>query len=198
MTLSGTVSSDAVKTAVESAATAVTGDAAKVSSQLSVGSGSGSAGSGSKAGVQTELRQLPTITFRHREQLTDRRRVAGRSREAAQILKDNPQIKVRVQGHTDDVGDALGEPGAQHGAGKDGPADAEQPSASTTTGCRTSGTARPGPGAEHALRPTGRSTAAWSSWCCDRLLCRRLGRAQRRANRAGCLHRVTTRPLHVG
>lgn len=105
--LGGTVSTAAVKTAVESASTAVTGDAAKVTSQLTVaaGVGSGSAGSGDKGEVQQDLVELPTITFyTGRSSLTAQGLSAVR--RAAQILKDNPSVKVRIQGHTDDVGDA--------------------------------------------------------------------------------------------
>ncbi len=113
LTLSGTVGSDEVKGAVEEAGTAVTGDAAKVTSRLTVGatgSGTGSTASpslgGDKAAVQAALNQLPTISFQ-----TGSATLTGQGwqavRQAAQVLKDNPQSKVRVQGHTDDIGDAV-------------------------------------------------------------------------------------------
>jgi len=107
LTLTGSVADAATKAAAEASATAVTGgDAGKVTSQLTVGTGTGT-GTGNQAGTgaQAQLNRLPQVTF-----------VSGSTRltpagmraveQAAAILKANPTVRVRVEGHTDDVGDA--------------------------------------------------------------------------------------------
>lgn len=123
VSLSGSVGSETTRTAVEQAATAVTGDAARVTSQLTVtGAGSGAtaapsptSGSGSDAGsattsgraqVQAELDRLPQITFYAGSVALTPQGLAG-VRQAADILKKNPSAKIRVQGHTDDIGDPM-------------------------------------------------------------------------------------------
>jgi outer membrane protein OmpA-like peptidoglycan-associated protein len=110
LALSGTVGSEAVKGAVEQAAAAVTGDAARVTSQLTVGAAAGggtgsSALTGDKATVQAALDRLPRITFQTGSAALTAQGWQG-VQQAAQVLKVNPEIKVRVQGHADDVGNA--------------------------------------------------------------------------------------------
>jgi outer membrane protein OmpA-like peptidoglycan-associated protein len=107
LTLTGSVADAAAKTAAEAAATAVTGgDAGKVTSQLTVGAGTGT-GTGNQGGTsaQAQLNRLPQITF---ESGSTRLTPAGMRavQQAAAILRANPTVKVRVEGHTDDVGDA--------------------------------------------------------------------------------------------
>jgi OOP family OmpA-OmpF porin len=106
LTLSGSVPSAAVKKAVEDAAGTVTGDATKVTSQLTVGAGaSGGGASADKRSAQTRLNTLPQITFQTGSAaLTP----AGRRavNQAAAALKANTSIKVRIEGHTDDIGSA--------------------------------------------------------------------------------------------
>lgn len=92
ITLTGTVASDAEKkAAVDAATTAVGGDATKVVDQLKV------------SAVENDLNKLPTIQFR-----TAYSTLTGNGfsvvQQAAAILKANPSIKVRIEGHTDDVG----------------------------------------------------------------------------------------------
>ncbi len=105
--LSGSVSSEATLTAVQNAANEVT---ANVTSSLTVsgaaGSGSnGSGQSGAQAEVQAQLDALPQITFYSGgTALTPQGMDAVR--QASEILKKNPDALVRVQGYTDDVGEA--------------------------------------------------------------------------------------------
>jgi outer membrane protein OmpA-like peptidoglycan-associated protein len=107
LTLTGSVADAAAKAAAEAAATAVTGgDASKVTSQLTVGAGTGT-GTGTQGGTgaQAQLNKLPQITFESGStQLTPSGMRAVQ--QAAAILKANPTVRVRVEGHTDDVGDA--------------------------------------------------------------------------------------------
>ncbi|MBK6870656.1 MAG: OmpA family protein [Kineosporiaceae bacterium] len=107
LTLSGTVADAAAKTAAEAAAAAVTQDAGKVTSQLTVGATPAPSNPGKPAGgpAQQKLDTLPQITF---ETGTTRLTPAGLRavRQAAAILKANPAVKVRIDGHTDDIGSA--------------------------------------------------------------------------------------------
>lgn len=105
LTLSGTVADAATKTAAETAAQAVTGDPGAVTSQLVVAGAGSNAGTGSGNAPQQRLNSLPQITFRTGStQLTpDGLRAV---RQAAAVLKANPSVKVRIEGHTDDVGQA--------------------------------------------------------------------------------------------
>lgn len=107
LTLSGTVADAAAKTAAEAAAAAVTQDAGKVTSQLTVGAASAPSKPGKPAAgaPQQKLDALPQITF---ETGSTRLTPAGMRavRQAAAILKANPSVKVRIDGHTDDIGTA--------------------------------------------------------------------------------------------
>lgn len=106
LTLTGSVADATAKDAAEAAAPAVTGgDAGKVTSQLSVGSGTAAPSPAGPTGAQAQLNILPQVTFQTGSaKLTP----AGLRavQQAAAILKANPAIKVRIEGHTDDVGDA--------------------------------------------------------------------------------------------
>jgi len=111
LVLSGTVPDAAAKSAAEAAATKLTGDAGKVTSQLTTGApgtgGTAGTGGATTGGVaaQRKLNTLPQITFETGS--TDLTPAGLRAvRQAAAILKANPTVKVRIQGHTDDVGDA--------------------------------------------------------------------------------------------
>jgi outer membrane protein OmpA-like peptidoglycan-associated protein len=91
----------------------VVGDVAKVVDQLTVAAPSPSpspspspattAGPPSAAAVQAQLNALPLILFpTASNSLTPE--AQGIVKQAAEILKANPTIKVRLDGHTDDIG----------------------------------------------------------------------------------------------
>ncbi|MBV1854232.1 OmpA family protein [Catellatospora tritici] len=87
LTLTGTVKTQAAKDAI---ATAATAGGATVIDQM-------------KVEVQQALISLPPVTFLdNRTVLTE----AGQAAlvKAAQILTDNPTVKVRIEGHTDTIG----------------------------------------------------------------------------------------------
>jgi outer membrane protein OmpA-like peptidoglycan-associated protein len=96
--LDGTVGSEAARAAALKAAEAVVGDAAKVRDGLTV-----RAGSTGSSPVASQLKALPRITF---ETGSATLTPAGRAavRRAAAILKANPDVKVLIQGHTDNRG----------------------------------------------------------------------------------------------
>jgi outer membrane protein OmpA-like peptidoglycan-associated protein len=118
VTLTGTVSDAAAATAAGSAATALTGDAAKVRSELKPGAaaagggtaGTGTAGTGGAGtatgavAIQSKLIALPRVTF---ETGSATLTPQGRSvvLNAARILKAAPGTKVNLRGYTDDLGD---------------------------------------------------------------------------------------------
>jgi outer membrane protein OmpA-like peptidoglycan-associated protein len=123
VTLTGTVSDAAAATAAGSAATALTGDAAKVKSELKPGAaaagggaagtgttGTGTAGTGGAGtatgavAIQSKLIALPRVTF---ETGSATLTPQGRSvvLNAARILKAAPGTKVNLRGYTDDLGD---------------------------------------------------------------------------------------------
>ncbi len=114
LTLSGAVAGADAQKAAEAAAAAVTGDPAKVVDQLTVSapaaspspSPSPAATSGSSAsGVQDQLNALPSVLFPSASNsLTPQ--AQGIIKQAAEILKANPTVKVRLDGHTDDLGSA--------------------------------------------------------------------------------------------
>jgi outer membrane protein OmpA-like peptidoglycan-associated protein len=98
LTLTGTVPGEDAKKAAVAAAATVTGDIGKVQDKLTVASAPTS-------GPQVQLLALPQITFQNASaSLTSAGYAAVR--QAAEILKANPNVKVRIEGHTDDNGDS--------------------------------------------------------------------------------------------
>ena len=108
LTLTGSVPGADVQKAVATAAAGVTGDAAKVVDQLKVQgptpspSPSPAATSGNSA-VQAQLNGLPLVLFPSASNSLSPQAQAV-IKQAAAILKANPTIRVRLDGHTDDLG----------------------------------------------------------------------------------------------
>jgi len=111
LTLSGAVASADVQKAVDTAAAAVTGDTAKVVDQLTLAgpapspspSPAATSGSAGGAAVQAKLNALPLVLFPSASNsLTPQAQAI--IKQAAEILKASPDVKVRLDGHTDDLG----------------------------------------------------------------------------------------------
>ncbi len=101
ITLTGTVASAEAKTAAATAAALVTGDPTKVVDQLTVAAAPAAP---AVSPIQATFDALPQITFATASSsLTP----AGYQAvlKAAAVLKANPAVKVRIEGHTDDLGD---------------------------------------------------------------------------------------------
>jgi outer membrane protein OmpA-like peptidoglycan-associated protein len=96
LTLTGTVPSAAVQKAVDAAATAAVGDAAKVSSKLTVVA---------KPSLQAQLAGLGNVTFDTGSSTLTPQGSAIVSKAAA-VLRANPGLAVRIEGNTDDRGAA--------------------------------------------------------------------------------------------
>jgi outer membrane protein OmpA-like peptidoglycan-associated protein len=98
LTLTGTVPNAGVKEAAIRAAAQVTGNPSAVVDRLTV-----SPEGGSTQEVQAQLAALPQITFANDSaELT----AQGRTNvaRAAEILRANPSVRVRIEGHTDSNG----------------------------------------------------------------------------------------------
>jgi outer membrane protein OmpA-like peptidoglycan-associated protein len=108
LTLTGSVAGTDVQKAVEAAAAGVTGDAAKVVDQLTVSAPAPSpspspAATSGNAAVQSQLNALPLVLFPSASNsLTPQAQAV--IRQAAEILKANATVRVRLDGHTDDLG----------------------------------------------------------------------------------------------
>jgi outer membrane protein OmpA-like peptidoglycan-associated protein len=96
LVLAGGIPSEENRTAALAAAVVVTGDAAAVSDQLTIDP---------RTTVRTLLRDVPTITFRKAYSTLSPSQLRT-VREVAQILRDNPSVRVQVRGYTDDLGDS--------------------------------------------------------------------------------------------
>lgn len=102
VSLTGTVASQAAADQASTAAGSVVTGGGTVSTTLNVAAAPTPTG---KDAVQTQLNALPTITF---ETASSTVTPQGYEivKQIAAILKANPDVKVSIQGHTDDLGDS--------------------------------------------------------------------------------------------
>jgi OmpA-OmpF porin, OOP family len=96
LTLTGAVASADARTKIDAAAAAVVGDPSKVSDKLTVAA---------TPNLQSQLAALGQITFDTASSTLTPQGDVIVSRAAA-VLRANPRIKVRIEGNTDDQGDA--------------------------------------------------------------------------------------------
>ncbi len=94
LVLAGGVPSPAARAAAKAAAAALTGDPGAVTDRLSVDP---------RASVSADLRRLPPLTFATAYSTLTKPDQAT-VRAVARILAAHPQVRVRLVGHTDDVG----------------------------------------------------------------------------------------------